>query len=130
MKPGTLCVQGYRASLMSDTGSSADRLSRLAAGHRQQAARHAAFTAWRRCCTLAPKEGWGLGCVAMRQRAVTLRTQAHSTALAISSDTAPARREPPWGADGPAPARAVGAKQPRASAGVGGGQHDRLRASA
>ena len=76
------------------------------------ARRAAAFTAWHRCCTLAPKEGWGwccprpcrlLGCAAMRKRAVTyIRRHKHHAGQRHNAP-APGWREPPRGADGPQP---------------------------
>lgn len=52
---------GVPPPLMSDTGGSGDRLSRLAAGHRHQAARKRPLLPGTVAAPSPPKEGWGLG---------------------------------------------------------------------
>jgi len=57
---GTPCVQGYPTP---HKRHGRRRGQAVKAGPEATATRRraAAFTAWHRCCTLAPKEGWGVG---------------------------------------------------------------------
>ncbi len=94
-------------------GGGGVRLSRLATGHRHQAARSGLY-----CLAplLHPRHQRGMGfvrqgragcwaCAAMRQRAVTYASTGTTLANA-TTHTAPGWREPPRGADGPQPGAA------------------------